>query len=500
MSRARDSRPRGSFSGQQSTAPRSPTGLRTTALAAAVLSSSLLAATAQADWRWDRPSGQNAEDDERNPVLLADSPRFDEPGPARPVRRGPRRPDERRTGAVDFRAPIVPRIDITPNLSFGAEIELTAEFEKDFDLDSGVDDDLTALRPEASLAVSFHPDRHFEAFVEASLGRDFVVDSPKGAFTRPTELLVKEAYWIFRDIGDTFSLQLGRQLFDDERKWLYDEELDGVRLFLPIAGLEFELSASREALVSKDVLNADDIPSVNNYFFVAQYPLGEESEVSAYALFRDDKSDIKEDIYLFGLRSFGEIMPDFDYWLEASHVRGDNDGTDISGFGIDLGGTYVFDHPLEPSVSLGWAFGTGDDKTDGGTDENFRQTGLQDNSSDFNSVTEFKYYGEVFDPELSNLMIATAGLGLKPIEEASIDIVYHFYRQDRAADTIRDSAITADPDGVSNTLGHEVDVILGVEIGDFAGELIFGVFVPGAAFPSNADNAYFGAIELQYEF
>ena len=47
--------------------------------------------------------------------------------------------------------------------------------------------------------------------------------------------------------------------------------------------------------------------------------------------------------------------------------------------------------------------------------------GLQENEADFGGAASFKDYGEVLDPELSNLAIFTVGLGLRPSEKFSLD-------------------------------------------------------------------------------
>ena len=79
-------------------------------------------------------------------------------------------------------------------------------------------------------------------------------------------------------------------------------------------------------------------------------------------------------------------------------------------------------------------------------------------------MPDFLYYGELFDPELSNLLILTAGTGINMTEESSIDIVYHYYLQHKASDELRDAGIDAEPDGESKRLGSEIDLIIGYEV------------------------------------
>jgi alginate production protein len=188
-------------------------------------------------------------------------------------------------------------------------------------------------------------------------------------------------------------------------------------------------------------------------------------------------------------------------WLELAYAGGEDGSNKVRGFGFDLGSTYEFDLSLEPSITLGYAFGTGDGDPDDDVDNSFRQTGLQNNEGSFNGVPDFQYYGELLDPELSNLSIFTAGTGINLTEESSIDLVYHYYLQHKASDSLRDAGIDADPDGQSKRLGSEIDLIIGYE-GTKGLELALklGYFIPGEAFPSESENGFLTRLEIQYEF
>ena len=82
--------------------------------------------------------------------------------------------------------------------------------------------------------------------------------------------------------------------------------------------------------------------------------------------------------------------------------------------------------------TFGVAFGSGDNNRRDGVDRNYRQSGLQDNNARFAGVTSFKFYGETVEPELSNLLIGTAAIGVRPTPRSSVDLVYHYYAQHRA--------------------------------------------------------------------
>jgi alginate production protein len=406
-----------------------------------------------------------------------------------------------RPPVFDPGAPPKTRFRLTPFLTFGAELEIEYEFAKNFDLDDAEDDDLSLLTPELSLAFSFDPSKYFRAFVNLDLLKDLALAEPERE-ERPVILRLTHAYLSFKELADgRLSLQLGRQRFDDEREWLYDEELDAVRVFYRWSELSIEASVSRRNLVKRDLFNPENKERINNYLLYGSYHLSKDITLAAYSLIRDDRSPERERPIFFGLHSSGElIIDDLDYWLELAHVRGREGSKKIRGIGFDLGATYQFDLPLKPSVAVGYAFGTGTADPKGRVDKSFRQTGLQENEDRFHGVTSFKYYGELFDPELSNLMIFTGGVGIRPTRNSSIDLVYHYYRQHKASKEIRDAEIDADPTGLSKKLGSEIDLIIGYEdIRNVEVKLALGYFIPGRAFPK-ADNAFFTGLEIEWNF
>jgi alginate production protein len=228
--------------------------------------------------------------------------------------------------------------------------------------------------------------------------------------------------------------------------------------------------------------------------------LDEETIITAYVVVRNDRTENDDSPRFFGLHSSGEIADNFDYWLELAQVRGQAGPDRLRGFGFDVGLMYVVERDWEPSFAIGYAFGTGDDDPDDGVEERFRQTGFQENEGEFNGVPSFHYYGELLDPELSNISILTLGTGLLPTEESSVDLVYHRYQQQtREADL--STRVRADPDGGSRLLGDEVDLVAGFEdLHRFDLKLVLGYFMPGRAFPADSDNSFLTITEIEYSF
>ncbi|MGI6657130.1 MAG: alginate export family protein [Desulfobulbus sp.] len=109
---------------------------------------------------------------------------------------------------------------------------------------------------------------------------------------------------------------------------------------------------------------------------------------------------------------------------------------------------------LQPSLTVGYALGSGDRKG-GSVNRTFRQSGLQDNTCRFNGVEDFQMYGEVLDPELSNIGITTLAVGIRPSARSSLDLVHHLYRQDvGVSGRLPGARIRARATGKSRDLGR----------------------------------------------
>jgi alginate production protein len=366
---------------------------------------------------------------------------------------------------------------LTPSLSFGAEADVEASFRRH----AGS----SLLTRELSAAWSFDPAPAWQVYVNAVLSRTFVLASGGGEAPPSGEFAFefKEAYLRAGRPEAGPAVQVGRQRFEDERQWLYDEDLDAVRLRYARGPFSVELSAGRNGLVRKNLLGPDDRDRIDTYVLHAIHEPSDAFAVEGYAIVRDDRAARGERRVFAGLRSRGEPVEDLDYWLELGYGGG--------GWGAEVGTTYEWQVGPRPSLTLGLAFGS----------RSFRQTGLQGNEGDFGGATDFKYYGEILDPELSNLVIVTVGIGVRPSEAWSLDLVYHHYRQDRPSAALRDAAIDAAPSGRRRSLGSEVDLVLGaVEIlGHVEVKAIAGYFFPGAAF-STRTGIWGVGVEAQYRF
>ena len=139
-----------------------------------------------------------------------------------------------------------------------AALESKIDIQNNRDLDSGRDDSLSVLDPELSVGILYRATNYFEIFSEIEASRKFTlahgddISSP----SHDRELNLKQIYFNLEDWPfDNLDIRLGRQEFEDEREWLYDEELDGLHLFYKQSIWSAELSASRLSTFRKNLLN-----------------------------------------------------------------------------------------------------------------------------------------------------------------------------------------------------------------------------------------------------
>jgi alginate production protein len=193
------------------------------------------------------------------------------------------------------------------------------------------------------------------------------------------------------------------------------------------------------------------------------------------------------------LKRFGEL----EYLLDSAWVRGrdieveyeDNMRVSsrirqkVSGWALNTALSWETKLRGEPTLTLGYAIGSGDRASKRGADRGFRQTGLHSNEGRYNGVNYFHYYGELLQPELSNLQIWTVALGFPFWRSSSVELVYHLYRQLHPAPFLRAARIDSDPLGKKRGIGQEWDVVFGLQEWKHVElELIGSLFRAGSAY------------------
>jgi alginate production protein len=387
-------------------------------------------------------------------------------------------------------------------LVIDGHVELDYENERDFDLDDGNDADYASLEAETRLRIEYLPADSFNIVGQLRPRRKIILH--EGDDRRHKEeknrLEIEEAYLLFKP-AEGYELWLGRSRFKDEREWIFDEFVDALRAFYRHDAIAIEAAWFRQTLLSNDLLRTDKEDPQNNYFVNADYRHSEDMLFTAWWMTQDEITGDAPERHYLGLRSTGEPVTGFNYWLELAHLRSDGNGEKVRGHAADLGGYYKFDAPLKPRLILGYAIGSGDGDSDDATDRTFRQTGFNDNNGRTGGVNRYKYYGETLEPELSNISILSVGAGITPHREASIELVYHRYRQQHASDSLHGNLDT-DPLGADADLGREFDIVYAYngKTTLWRINITAGYFLPGDAFGDDADNALFFGIETRRNF
>ena len=451
--------------------------------------------------------------------------------------------DEKATFDTDSIPPL--SLKLSNWLSFGAKLNVKTDFMDNEDMDHGATDDITRLESNINLAVMVSPYKNIDLIGEAKFIFNTPLEDSQDQEDRIREFELKRGYLLWSDFFiPSLDIQIGRQRLKDKREWLIDEDLDAIKVAYENGPLEFSLSASSNFIDPRPPKDR-----IMNYMLKMDYNYNKRGRVALYGLVRKDRAnkisnpnlreiimepdfadllydiifdpdsidDLSEELMdlaprrrrdkefnpvFVGLSLYDKSIKRQKFWLDFAFLFGHERDKRLRSFGFDAGWVSRLKLPMKPSFTLGFAYGSGDSAPKSNHDRDFRQSGLHDNSYKFNGNTKFKYYGEVFDPELSNMMIWTVGLGIKPKKNTSIDLIYHYYAQVEKSDDLRDVGIDPDPTGDDKSLGHAVDLIMGASVGENI-KLSFtsGVFIPGKAFAKDEDDiSLFGELKFQISF
>lgn len=385
-------------------------------------------------------------------------------------------------------------VSLSETVDFGGVVEWKLTRRDNFDLDDAKrrnrTDQTASLRGE----FLWEPSDAFFALAGFRAAFD-TSDEEQQPTDRQHDRDLTEAYGYWLDpFGGGIDLQVGRQDFDEPREWLYDRNLDAVRAIWAGVGARLDLSAST-------VLTDGDPKDRDTRNLIAYLSNNDwDRHAAVWVMSRRNATGAGSDPLHVGVRLLGAWLPDQDVWAEAAVLRGSAAGEDLSGWGIDVGTTWS-PPDLDPwMLTAGFARGSGDEDPGDGTNSTFHQTGLNDNNGKFGGVSSFRYYGEVLDPELSNLQVLTLGVGRRLDAQSSVDLVAHSYRQPEPSATLGKTDLKAKADGIHRDLGNALDLILGLRPWEhWDVKFIVGLFEPGRAFPGG-DAAFTAKLQIRYRF
>lgn len=391
--------------------------------------------------------------------------------------------DERVRGSVRLGA----------DLSLGGIFEWTAENRGNYDLDASRPRDRFENELAARLELVWTPTDSALFLAGYEHNEDWRDEQTKSQL-HDRYGRVHQLYGYFRDVAFGFDVQIGRAEIHEPRRWIVHEQLDGLRLIRRWNGLELDVSATTK--LSDGSVRDEDTTNL-----LALLRAGNDKRsFSLWAMDRDNRDVSDDHPRHFGARVLGEWIDGVELWGDLALLRGSLGGKDVSAEAFDVGACWSPDFLGPLRLIGGYAFGAGDSNPLDNDSTTFRQTGFQDNKGKLESATSLRYYGELVDPELANLEVATLGIGWRLEKRTTLTLLAHRFRLDEAADSLYGSNLRAATDGVHDDIGWECDLVLGTKRWrDFQVELVLAAFEPGEAF-TGGDTAYMGALQLKYRF
>lgn len=425
-------------------------------------------------------------------------------------------------------------------MTLGGELEAAGQIQDNYDLDAQQSDQRIRTLPELKLEARLMPTTRSVAFVQAKAYQEAEVIDQSGSRSTLSGWSLDQAWLLVGDIGGAgTALQVGRQKFQDRREWWWDEDMEAVRFHFA------NTRASGFAAVAERLTSGDSTApltaaekSVRHLLGTISLQLAPRAELGLFYVHSSDHSDR----IASGQQLGGDAVDETDSWLtwfgaryRARHklpllgkvyftidsafvdgderntefteadddrfVAGDTTRRDVRGWAVDAAASWEMPFEVEPYLTLGYARGSGGNgETD--RDRDFRQTGLHGNNGKYRGISRFRYYGEALRPDLVNLRILTLALGLPLGEYASLETVYHEYRQLHARDDIPGSRLDRDPLGIERNLGSELDLILSFEYEQrWEAELSLGAFRAGPAYGSASGTwARAASFKLNFNF
>ena len=429
-------------------------------------------------------------------------------------------------------------------LVIGGEIGSKSGFDGDFKLNRAEQDDKLDMENAIELEMFYRFSRNASLFLETKSNREWLLYEEGGESSVTSEVERGESWLLWGNIAGTpLSVQIGRQNFREDREWWWDRDLDAIRFYIATRKFYLEMGLAREIAplafnqrkIEPDkekitrVISRMGLQFTRNHqfdlFFLAQHDYSDRPFIgNIIAAGRED--DIDASMGWLGARFSGnldfEIVGDAEYWVDIAGMGGqvrnyEFDDVEIEdeeqlvvaerstanavGWAMDLGMSWQTPLPLSPTFTASYAIGSGDDNPTDKWDRNFRQTGLHDNNNRYNGVDRFRYYGELFRPELSNISIFSFSAGFPMLKSSSLEFLYHRYVQVVASEELA-GKIKADPNGIDRELGWELDAVFGIEEWKrLELEVLGAIYRSGAAFGANANKlAYHVTFKMDFNF
>ncbi|MBI3900446.1 MAG: alginate export family protein [Gammaproteobacteria bacterium] len=413
--------------------------------------------------------------------------------------------------------PLTSSVAADEPFTVAGEIEWTRDKLTNAALAQPPQDDVRVSEQEIKLQLSYRSSEFWSAFGEVKLNAQQQARTD-GSPRISSEGVARGETWLYieRLFDGGGALQIGRQNISEPRGWWWDDELDAVRVHYVHEPWRLSTGVAEELARTSSTDDFID-PSqqrVRRWFGHGTWKLSDGLVVDAFFLQQRDRSkrsdvdsvietarvdEADADLRWAGVRASGVVtLPQaatLSYWFDAAMVTGDETTFEfdddepgssrvsaryehrVRGRAIDLGTVWQLASNRGPALTVNYARGSGDADASDDIDHAFRQTGLQ------NSDREFRAYGELLRPELSNLVVAGANFGVSVHDDSRLSVAYHRFRQVVPATFLRAARIEADLTGASKDIGDELSLLVEVrEWRDVQIELALAVFTAGEAF------------------
>ncbi len=396
--------------------------------------------------------------------------------------------------------------DIQKGWTFGRavhgalEYRLNAYDRSEYDLTTSADTDELATNHQVRALLSVYASNSLRFHASFRLQKILRHINEQNVTDDDLQAYFSELYALFRPPGlSDLMVMVGRQRFRDPREWLFDEYLDAVRILY---------RASVPLVCEAAVIHAvhpikDQFSTWTDLYFAVRWYTNDKSQAAGYVLARRDSDEArKRQPVWMGVHYSGEVNRFVQAWADLSAQRGEDKFETVEAWAVDLGTTLSADRvPLRPALTLGYAAASGDDTGADDIDHTFRQTAYEDNAARLGGLSRTKYYGNVLDPELSNLQVITAGVGVRPTRRSSLELVYHSYAQSEADTEVKGADLLdppARPNGVSTELGWALDMVIRLPtLWDTVSlRWTSALFSPGAAFEPRQETAFLNQINV----
>jgi alginate production protein len=300
---------------------------------------------------------------------------------------------------------------------------------------------------------------------------------------------------------------LGRKILKDQRSWYYNTSLDTLGVFNKHDLLLYELYAgtrlNSNIIIDGDTSSKYDLKDTKFLIAHMSYEYLIANTVELFGLYENSATVEDRDLKWIGFRAQGKVPTmnqNLFYWLDLAHVDGkiteNNVRGDVSGVGVDVGAEYNFDN-LADALAIGYAYGSGGSNM-------YRESHLTNNRSDYLSKhLYFRYYGSFFDPELSNIKIASLyySHSMKTNGQTAIVALHNYQQVEASSSQYIASNYTVNPNGNSKNLGNELDLIWGAYYQySYDWRFVLSYFLGGSAYDNVASqkDGIYGQFNFRY--